>query len=184
MLSYKVFFFIILFSSVVISLVGVVNANIKTGFPVVKDSNLEVKVVAEGLYLPTNMQFIDNDTVIVTEQKGIVKIVDLSSNGKAVQKPILNVNATKVAVENGLVGLAVRNDISEGNLISNDSDNVKDRTKLSDVFLYFSEGDGEEARNRLYKYSFDGQNLRNKSLLLDLPTNNLSIHNGGKIIFG
>jgi aldose sugar dehydrogenase len=52
------------------------------------------------------------------------------------------------------------------------------------VFLYFTESlGGEETRNRVYRYEWDQENqlLTNGTMILDLPAEPESVHNGGKL---
>jgi len=42
----------------------------------------------------------------------------------------------------------------------------------------------EQLRNRIYKYEWNGQTLRNPTLILDLPALPDPHHNGGKLLIG
>ena len=64
------------------------------------------------------------------------------------------------------------------------------QTKIDDyVFIYLTEetnknSEGDSVRNRVYRYSWNGTDLINPVLLLDLPGEPGPYHNGGKIKVG
>jgi glucose/arabinose dehydrogenase len=120
------------------------------------------------------MTFVDNDTILVLEKDtGTVRVVN---NGTLEKDPVLSVRVDAKA-ERGLLGI----DILKRNI---------GQTKIDDyVFIYFTEdmnkNTGEESvRNRIYRYNWNGTNLFNPVLLLDLPGEPGPYHNGGKIKIG
>jgi glucose/arabinose dehydrogenase len=127
--------------------------------PIVKDPNLTVEHFVDGLDEPTSMAFIDNNQILVLEKNGNVRLV---SNGQLQAQSILQVPVNTQS-ERGLLGIAAL-----GN----------------SVFLYYTESGGTELRNRVYKYTWDGQNLENPILLLDLPALPGANHDGGKLMIG
>lgn len=132
--------------------------------PSLRDSELRVELVAQGLQVPTSMRFLDNDNILVLQQQGQVMLV---SNGQLVEKPVLQVEVEAVA-EQGLLGIA----IPDGS---------------TDVFLYLTENtEGDILRNRVYKLAYDAQAqaLGNGTLILDLPGEPGPFHNGGKMAIG
>jgi glucose/arabinose dehydrogenase len=137
--------------------------------PTVKDSNLKVETVVQGLTTgepegPTSMGFIDNNNILVLEKNGNVMLV---SNGVLKPDPILKL-PVDTTNERGLLGIAIKNDASP-----------------KEVFLYFTESKGsEELRNRVYKYQWNGQSLVQPSLILDLPALPGPNHNAGKLLIG
>lgn len=131
--------------------------------PSVRDGDLSVEIVAEGLSTPTSMRFLDENNIIVLQQHGQVRLV---SDGVLLEQPLLHVEVEGVA-EQGLLGIAV----AEG----------------SDVFLYFTENtEGDVLRNRVYKFAYDadGKRLVGGKLVLDLPGAPGPFHNGGKMDIG
>src|ERR671913_227437 len=130
---------------------------------IIKDLNLEVELVSEGLELPTSIAFLGPDDILVLEkQKGTVQRI---VNGKMLPEPLLDVNVATQS-ERGMLGIA-----------------VAERTNPSTptyVFLYYTEAeskDGEDLSekkdplgNRLYRYELVNDKLVNPKLLLDLPT--------------
>ena len=137
--------------------------------PTVKDSKLKVETVVQGLTKgepegPTSMAFIDKNNILVLEKNGNVQLV---SNGILKPAPILKL-PVDTTNERGLLGIAVKNDASP-----------------KEVFLYFTESKGgEDLRNRVYKYQWNGQSLVQPSLILDLPALPGPNHNAGKLLIG
>ena len=132
--------------------------------PYVRDSNLNVHAMVEGLSAPTSMRFLDDNNILVLEKEGSVRLV---TNGTLQDRPLLQIPVNTTG-ERGLLGVAT----STG---SNTSSNTN-------IFLYYTEGD--PARNRIYKYQWNGETLFNPALILDLPADPVSIHNGGKMVIG
>jgi len=147
----------------------------------IKDSNLKVEIMVNGLSSPTSMAFIDNNNILVLEKGGQVRLV---SNGVLQAKTVLQVSVDAES-ERGLLGIAVMNSSNPLNLNNNTSAN-KNNNKF--VFLYYTEsiGGGTDLRNRVYKYTWDEQNksLINPVLILDLPALPGPNHDGGKLVIG
>ena len=145
---------------------GVV-ASVGEGKPVARDPNLKIETVTEGLTLPTTMAFVGPDDILVLEKnKGTVQRI---INGQMLAKPLLQVNVSS-EVERGMLGIAVSKD---------------NQTKISNVFLYFTEAEGEKPMaSRLYRYELTNDTLVNPKLLLELPAEPGPRHNSGNIIIG
>jgi aldose sugar dehydrogenase len=130
--------------------------------PVLKDPNLAVEHFTDGLSSPTSMAFLDDDNILVLEKSGAVRLV---RDGVLQIQPVLQVPINTQS-ERGLLGIAASG---------------------SNVFLYYTEQiqpSGSDPRNRVYKYSWNGQNLVNPVLLLDLPGVPGPNHDGGKLLIG
>jgi glucose/arabinose dehydrogenase len=130
--------------------------------PVLKDPNLAVEHFTSGLSSPTSMAFLDDDNILVLQKTGAVRLV---RDGVLQAQPVLQVPVNAVS-ERGLLGIAASG---------------------SNVFLYFTEQlqpPGSDPRNRVYKYTWNGQNLVNPVLLLDLPGVPGPNHDGGKLMIG
>jgi aldose sugar dehydrogenase len=133
--------------------------------PTLVDDSLIVEKVVTGIELPTSMAFSDQNDIVILEKNGSVRLV---SNGVLQPDPILNV-VVRNDTERGLLGVAI------GNLSS--------ATKT--VFLYYTEPDGERTKNRIYRYNWDGTGgLNNSTLILDLPGEPGTNHDGGKLKIG
>ena len=130
-----------------------------------KDPTLKVETIADGLSSPTSMAFIDKDHILVLEKEGQVRLV---SNGMLQQQPILKVQVDTTS-ERGLLGIAM----------------IPKKSSNGDtVFLYYTESSGGELRNRIYRYQWNGANLVNPTLILDLPALPGPNHDGGKLAIG
>ena len=161
--------FIILFLTVILSVYYFIIDNniyyIIAQEPTLKDPNLRVETIVEGLSWPTSMAFIDNNNILVLEkEKGTVRLI---SNGILQEIPVLEVDVNSMG-ERGLLGIAIMN---------NDT-----------VFLYYTESpqNGDQLRNRVYKYQWNDEErlLVNPTLILDLPAFPGPNHDGGKLIIG
>ena len=135
---------------------------------IIKDTNLKVESLVSGLSSPTCMAFLDNNHILVLEKNGNVRLV---SNGQLQLQPVLHVSVD-ITSERGLLGIAVMNSSSSS------TNNNKA------VFLYYTESQGAELRNRVYSYQWNGQSLINPKLILDLPALPGPNHNAGKLVIG
>ncbi len=129
--------------------------------PQISDPQLKIDVVAKGLISPTSMAFLNTTDMLVLEKDGNVQRV---TNGILQEKPVLHVQV-QTESERGLLGIA-----------------AKDRK----VFLYFTESSSidNSIRNRVYQYQWNGDQLTNPVLVLDLPGLPGPNHDGGKILIG
>ena len=144
---------------------------------ITKDPNLKVGTLVNGLDSPTSMAFIDNNNILVLEKGGQVRLV---SNGALQDKPVLQVSVDTVN-ERGLLGIAIMNSTAtETTPAALNSSNNKF------VFLYYTESNGAELRNRVYRYNWNDQDktLINPALILDLPALPGPNHDGGKLLIG
>jgi glucose/arabinose dehydrogenase len=134
--------------------------------PTISDPNIRIEKVIAGLELPTSMAFLDNDDIIITQKdNGRVRLV---SNGMLQPQPILQVPVVNNS-ERGLLGVAIANSSST----------------TKNVFLYYTEPIGDQVKNRLYRYEWNGTgNLTGGQLILDLPGEPGPNHDGGKIAIG
>ena len=127
--------------------------------------------MTQGLHSPTSMAFLDENHILVLEKNsGNVLLV---SNGVLQKQPLLKLHAdhTTLTCCRGLLGIAVVNE---------------KRDHSQSVFLYYSEllNDKDSVRNRLYRYTWNGQSLINPVLILDLPATPGPNHPAGKIAIG
>jgi aldose sugar dehydrogenase len=143
----------------------------EANIPQLRDSNLNIQLVADGIESPTSMAFLGIDDILVLEKdKGTVQRI---VNGEILEEPVLDVNVN-AEDERGLLGIAVSKNASA------------DKTY---VFLYYTESEGTEdggepIANRLYRYEFVDNKLVNPKLLLDLPYLPGPAHNGGAVTIG
>jgi aldose sugar dehydrogenase len=139
--------------------------------PQLEDQALRIEPVVEGgLFSPTSMVFIDNDTLLVTQKDNgnVIGII----NGTVKSQPVMSVEVENRATR-GLLGITA---VEKPSVLSSD------HTKL--VFLYYTELYGQDqVRNRVYRYEWDQENqmLVNGTMILDLPADPGPGHNGGKL---
>lgn len=158
----------------------------------IRDKNLRVETVAEGLSSPTSMDFIDNNNILVLEKdKGIVRLVSL--NGTLSQEPALKLNVDTKG-ERGLLGITtkrIETTRSDSNSTFATKRNVADeKGKL--VFVYFTGSSSNNnnvinnttLKNRIYSYDWNREKLVNPRLILDLPAEPGPYHQGGKLKVG
>jgi aldose sugar dehydrogenase len=127
------------------------------GDPVFRDPTFQYKVIAEGLSDPTGIVFVDNDILII-EKEGTIRLL---SDQQLTEKPIyeFEVNAKS---ERGLLGIEYNG---------------------RNIFVYVTEiSNGDFLKNRVYKFFWNGNELTNPKLLLDLPALPGPNHNGGKLV--
>jgi glucose/arabinose dehydrogenase len=135
--------------------------------PSISDPNMRVEKIITGLELPTSMAFLDNDDIIITQKdNGRVRLV---SNGILQPQPILQVPVVNNS-ERGLLGVAIANTTN---------------STIKTVFLYYTEPVGEQVKNRIYRYEWNGMgNMTGGQLILDLPGEPGPNHDGGKVGIG
>ena len=138
----------------------------------INDPNLKAELISGGMSFPTSMAFLDNNNILVLEKEGAVRLI---TNGVMQDSPVLQVT-TDSKNERGLLGIAISG--NNGNATSSTASG-----QPSTVFLYYTE-QGDELRNRVYKYQWNGQSLVNPVLLLDLPAGPGTNHQGGKMVVG
>src|SRR5919109_2366532 len=140
---------------------------------VVKDPNLKVELVAQGLSSPTSMAFLGpNDILVLEKESGAVRRI---TNGQMLPQPLLQVPVSSTS-ERGMLGIAIAKHNNNGPTY---------------VFLYYTKagGGGEEEgsqslANVLYRYELLNDQLVNPKLLLNLPAAPGPNHDGGKVIIG
>jgi aldose sugar dehydrogenase len=178
--------------------------------PILKDSDLDVELVTEGLKSPTSMAFIGNQgDMLILEKSGEV-ILFVSENKSKITLLNFTVNDQ---TERGLLGVAVINNnnisalettalpVRSNNQITTTRENSTNystattttttRTPSSTstfVFFYLTEASKEDRShvlgNRIYRFEWNDtdKSLSNGTLILDLPVLPGENHNGGKLI--
>jgi glucose/arabinose dehydrogenase len=136
---------------------------------ILKDPNLKVELVAQGLRTPTSMAFLGpNDLLVMEKESGTVQRI---VNGQMHPQPLLQVPVSTTS-ERGMLGIAI----------------AKHNSGPIYVFLYYTKDGGGGAQslaNVLYRYELsDGQQLVNAKLLLNLPALPGPNHDGGKVLVG
>jgi aldose sugar dehydrogenase len=180
--------------------------------PILKDSDLDVELVTEGLRSPTSMAFIGNQgDMLILEKSGEV-ILFVSENKSKITLLNFTVNDQ---TERGLLGVAVINNNNNNNnmsalettalparsnnqIITTQENNINYSTATTTtrtpsststfVFFYLTEASKEDRShvlgNRIYRFEWNDtdKSLSNGRLILDLPVLPGENHNGGKLI--
>ena len=153
--------------------------------PVIMDDKFQISLVTTGLKLPTAMQFLAPDDILVLEKdNGTVRRI---VNGVILKEPVLDLSVAN-KYDRGILGLAITNKGDEKN-----ESNIR-------AFIYLTESKiegsdnclswrsclkgGEPEGNKLYRYEWNGSSLVKPKLLLDLPALPGPAHNGGMILIG
>ncbi|HSF00807.1 MAG TPA: PQQ-dependent sugar dehydrogenase [Nitrososphaeraceae archaeon] len=144
---------IVMFSILTILLIH----NYALAEPFFNDPALKYEIITEGLMNPTGMVFINND-ILIAEKEGNIRLL---SNQQLDEKPVHEFSVNTKS-ERGLLGIE-----TDGN----------------NIFVYLTEITNDDSlRNRVYKYSWNGNELTNQQLLLDLPALPGPNHDGGKLV--
>ena len=178
-----------------ISTVGAQSQIYDHPLPKLKDPNLRVEIVADNLNVPTGFAFLDDDNILVLKRYtttyyyplGGLTTVNLISNGKLRQDPVLTVLSGLCDIHNPLPGC---NKFNERGLLGIASRKINSTNMTLagnlQVYLYYTEITltGQPLGNRVYEYLWDGRHLINPSLILDLPATPGPNHNAGKLLIG
>lgn len=123
-------------------------------------------IIAEGLDTPWAIAFLPDKSMLITERKGTVRLVD--SSGKLQEQPVATISSEKEIGEGGLLGIALHPKFNENNFI----------------YLYYTfENQGDNTKNRVVRMKYlNGQLTDEQTLVDNIP--GASNHNGGRIKFG
>ena len=115
--------------------------------PIILDSDFKIEEYVTGLFVPVNMEFIENDLLVLEKNTGTVRHI---KDNKLLDFPILDVEVSNYG-EHGLLGIT---------------------SVDNSVYLFFTEAyhDGGRAlENRVYKYTWNGNELVDPILLKKIP---------------
>lgn len=123
------------------------------------------EVIAEGLDTPWGIAFLPDNSILVTERKGTVRLV---SNNLLQETPVANLSGVKEIGEGGLLGITL-----DPNFES-----------TGHVYLYYTyNSSGNNTQNRVARMTYANGTLSDEVTILDaIP--GASNHNGGRIKFG
>ncbi len=117
-------------------------------------------VITKNLYVPWSFVFLPNGDLLVTERNGNLKVLGVNSFETIIYGVV-------ESGEGGLLGVALHPDFDQNNFL----------------YLYFTTRDGDQIKNKVVRYFFDGSSLRDETLIVgDIPGGRN--HNGGRIEFG
>ena len=158
------------------------------GLPSLNDPSLQLDLVTDGIQSPTSMAFLSDNIILITQKDGIISKLNLAN--PTIPESILELANVNSKNERGLLGIAVDNNILVDEMIGNNE------TGDFNVFIFVTEtgyqlgqdsqgtDSNNELRNRVYKYTWDGQFLSNPKIILDLPAGPGTNHQRGKVKMG
>lgn len=130
--------------------------------PDVEEATVESWV--RDLEIPWSIVFLDQDTALVSERPGRIRMI---VNGELRDEPYLEIAEVEHIGEGGLMGLALSPDFEEN-------------ASLFAMFTYREDGD---VLNKVVRIQHEGESGQiEEEILTDIPGAN--IHNGGRIRFG
>jgi len=141
--------------------------------PLLKNNNIDIsdfenkeiktEILIENLDTPWALDFLPDGRIIFTERPGRVSIYDFDKKEKI---SIAKIPVTEIS-ESGLAGIAVDPDFEENNFI----------------YLYYTYKENNNVWNRVSRFIFDNNKLKDEKILLDkIPA--AKFHDGGRIKFG
>ncbi|WP_443936806.1 PQQ-dependent sugar dehydrogenase [Pedobacter sp. MW01-1-1] len=128
-----------------------------------KNSLLKVEVLADSLNVPWDICYGNDHSLWFVEQEGLVSRIDLETGE---QKRVLKIEDVWHKRTAGLLGLAVHPNLKEHPYV------LMNYTVKRDSTIY----------NKLVRYEFDGDTLKNPKILLEVD--GFTAHNGSRIAFG
>ncbi len=137
--------------------------------PVIIDDDYIVEKFVDGLKLPTTMDFIGDDLLVLEKESG--KVIRIQDNGVVYREPVLDVSV-RYNFYSGLLGIAITPD---------------------HVYLYYTEAESRndtrefedtEAKNRVYQYDWDGEKLINPVMIKEFIAQQNNDHHGGVMTTG
>lgn len=125
----------------------------------------QVSEIAQNLDTPWAIVFLPDESILVTERPGRVRLVDRQGNLQ--EEPVAVLSNVAEAGEGGLLGLDIHPDFSSNNL----------------VYLYYTYNNSSgNTFNRVVRMTYENGQLNNEEVILDnIPGS--SNHNGGRIKF-
>lgn len=124
------------------------------------------EVIAENLDTPWEMVFLQDGSILVTERKGTVRLIN--ATGKLRESPVGTIGSVREIGEGGLLGMALHPDFEDNNFV---------------YFYYTYSGDGNNTLNRVVRFTYKNGTMTDEEIILDaIPGANN--HNGGRIAFG
>lgn len=125
--------------------------------------NLDIEIIVDNLDTPWAIDFLPDGRMVFTERLGNVNIVDFEEKERKIIAKIL---VTEIS-ESGLAGIAIDPDFEGNNFI----------------YLYYTYEGNNDIWNRVSRFVFDDETLKDEKILLDnIPA--ARFHDGGRIKFG
>lgn len=124
------------------------------------------EVIAENLDTPWGIAFLPDNSILVTERQGRVRLI--SSSGKLQSDPVAVLGSSKESGEGGLLGIAIHPDFSSNNFV---------------YFYYTYSSRGNGTFNRVVRMEYKNGRLEGERIIVDEIPGRVN-HNGGRMKFG
>jgi glucose/arabinose dehydrogenase len=123
-------------------------------------------VIAESLDTPWGIAFLPDGSMLATERKGTVRLIDAA--GRLRTEPAAVIDTARETGEGGLLGIALHPDFADNAI----------------AYLYYTySGPAGRTMNRVVRMTYSGGRLRDEEVILDaIP--GASNHDGGRLKFG
>lgn len=131
-----------------------------------KNDTIKTVTIAENLDTPWAIAFLPDNSALVTERKGTIRLID--SKGHLNPDPVASINEVKEIGEGGLLGIVLHPDFESN----------------GQVYLYYTYGgSGNNTLNRVVRMTYKNKKFTGENIIVDgIP--GASNHNGGRIKFG
>ncbi|OGE76307.1 MAG: hypothetical protein A3C85_01455 [Candidatus Doudnabacteria bacterium RIFCSPHIGHO2_02_FULL_48_21] len=119
-----------------------------------------LEIIATGLQIPWDVDFLPDGEILVTERPGNLLVIDQ-------EKKVIKISGVRQTAEGGLMGLAVHPEFSKNRWI----------------YLYITSQSGRGVINRVERYRLENNDLSERTVIIDnIPGS--EVHDGGQIEFG
>lgn len=142
------------------------SADSGTGTTNISNESEKVSVIAQNLDTPWALAFLPDKSVLFTERKGTVRLVD--ANGNLQSSPVATISSAREIGEGGLLGITLHPQFPVNNY----------------VYLYYTYSSSRSnTQNRVVRMTYSNGQLTDEKIIVDaIP--GAANHNGGRIKFG
>lgn len=130
------------------------------------NSSERLQVIAQGLDTPWGLAIFPDNSILVTERKGTVRLID--SSGVLQVAPVATISSVREIGEGGLLGITLHPSFAANNY----------------VYVYYTyNASGNNTMNRVSRFTFINGKLSDEKTIVDaIP--GAANHDGGRIKFG
>lgn len=126
-----------------------------------------VTTIATGFEVPWALAFLPDNSLLITERPGRVRLI--TKEGNLLSEPLLTLSVVqKIQGEGGLHGVTIHPEFETNHF----------------VYLYYTYANaGQSSQNRVARYTLENNKLINETIIVDAIPGAL-FHDGGRIKFG
>ena len=141
------------------------NYGIPPSGDVPKANNFKTTTILEGLEHPWSMAWLPDDSMLITERPGRLRIV---RNGQLEPTPVTGVPEVFASGQGGLMEISLHPKFAENRL----------------VYLSYAQGNAQENRTRIARAKFDGKALQDLKVIFEVsPAKSGTQHFGSRIVW-